>query len=158
MAEKKGGVDEEVVYSEKIPISRGYRFALAGVIIFFVAAGIVFLALRYWVLAGVMLAFSVAWLAILATMEFHIEITEKKVSFGDGLRRKSLNRTQVLNCAPCTLSVLDNVRQSYETLSGSGVEIHVEGRERPFMVSTNNPRAVRRILSQTNDGEIDLGF
>jgi len=105
-----------------------------------------------------MLAFSVAWLAILATMEFHLEITEKKVSFGDGLRKKRLNRTLVLTCEPCTLSVLDNVRQSYETLSGSAVEIYIEGREKPFMVSTNNPGAVSRILSQAPDGEIDIRF
>lgn len=155
---EEGTVDEQVIYSEKIPISRGYRFALAGVVVFFVAAGIVFFALEYWVLAGVMLAFSVAWLTILATMEFHLEITEKKVSFGDGLRKKRLNRTQVLKCEPCTLSVLDNVRQSYETLSGSGVEISVEGRERPFMVSTNNPGAVSRILSRVPDGEINISF
>jgi len=43
---EKGTVDEQVVYSEKIPVSRGYRFAPAGVIICFVAAGIVFYLLK----------------------------------------------------------------------------------------------------------------
>ena len=158
MVEVKSTVELEVVYSEKIPISRGYRFSLAGVVVCFVAAGIVFISFDYWVLAGVLLAFSVAWLAILATMEFSLEITDKKVSFGDGLRKKSLNRTQVLDCEPCTLSVFDNVRQSYETLSGSGVEIHIEGSEKPFIVSTNNPRAVSRILSQPADKESTIRF
>ena len=147
-----------VLYRENIYFGTALWFLVLALIALYVVVLVGAVAKRRVGIAvgmGIVTAIIVALLANFFRLTFLI--TETEIVFGFGVIKKRFARSRVSSCEPYTLKFrnylgygirigMDNTI-AYNTRSGRGVKLSVDGAKRPYVISVNDPDTVCTILN-----------
>jgi len=164
LKEDAGGGESSTVYRESQgSFSVLFHLLLPGISIMFIWLAVVcaqkdlaWAAVLCGVIAGI-LVFS-----LITFWRLKFIITDECVTFGFGILKKVFPRSRIISCEPYQLTlknylgygirvgVLDGTI-AYNTRSGKGIKMVIDGKKRPYVVSVDNPEHVIELLNPTRD-------
>jgi hypothetical protein len=158
LAEERTGERGEPIYSESHTFNPVFfLLILAPIVLYVVVAvgGIIKHKAIYSVIFGLLALLFLALLGNFWRLVFRIY--DDEVSFGFGLASHRFPRSSIVSCEPYELKFgnylgygikggLDHTI-AYNTRNGPGVKLEVEGRNRPYVISVDNPPYICELLS-----------